>query len=460
MSANYILNNPAWLGKIPSHWDHKKIGALFTERKVKVSDKEYPPLSVTKIGVVPQLDTAVKTDAGDNRKLVRIGDFVINSRSDRKGSCGVSELDGSVSLINIVLTPRSQWNSGYVHYLLRSQPFSEEYYRNGRGIVADLWTTRYNEMKSILLPVPPRPEQDQIVRFLDWKVASINKLINIKRKEIDLLKMQRQRKLSGIITHGLKPGVPMKETGIRWIGSIPAHWNCVSLKRCAKVKSGITLGKKYPDNSNLIEVPYLRVANVQNGHVDLVTIATLRVTSQEAQQYQLPVGCVLMTEGGDRDKLGRGCVWNGEIKNCIHQNHIFAVTVNDKLLQNKWLEYVSASDVGRTYFDVTAIRTTNLACTNASKVLAFPIPLPPRDEQEMISNELYKILADFDRVQNALKSQIELLHELKNKFIADAVTGKIDVRGIEIPEYEFVQENIDTENDENMEGVESETYEE
>ena len=125
MSANYILNNPAWLGEIPSHWDCKKIGSLFTERKVKVSDKEYPPLSVAKIGVVPQLDTAVKTDAGDNRKLVRIGDFVINSRSDRKGSCGVSELDGSVSLINIVLTPRSQWNSRYVHYLLSSQPFSE-----------------------------------------------------------------------------------------------------------------------------------------------------------------------------------------------------------------------------------------------------------------------------------------------------------------------------------------------
>ena len=195
MSANYILNNPAWLREIPSHWDCKKIGSLFTERKVKVSDKEYPPLSVAKIGVVPQLDTAVKTDAGDNRKLVRIGDFVINSRSDRKGSCGVSELDGSVSLINIVLTPRNLWNSRYVHYLLRSQPFSEEYYRNGRGIVADLWTTRYSEMKSILLPIPPRPEEDQIVRFLDWKVASINKLIGVKQRQISTLKELMQAEI-------------------------------------------------------------------------------------------------------------------------------------------------------------------------------------------------------------------------------------------------------------------------
>ncbi len=182
--ADYTPAQAAWLDELPSHWQCTKIGALFSERKSKVSDKDYAPLSVARIGVVPQLATAVKTDAGDNRKLVCAGDFVINSRSDRKGSCGVAKLDGSVSLINIVLTPRNGLSERYVHYLLRSQPFSEEYYRNGRGIVADLWTTRYSEMKSILLPVPPREEQDQIVRFLDWKVSSINKLINIKKKEI------------------------------------------------------------------------------------------------------------------------------------------------------------------------------------------------------------------------------------------------------------------------------------
>lgn len=447
MNINHTHDNLVWLGEIPSHWDCKKIGSLFTERKVKVSDKDYPPLSVAKIGVVSQLDSAVKTDAGDNRKLVRVGDFVINSRSDRKGSCGVSELDGSVSLINIVLTPRSEWNSRYVHYLLRSQLFSEEYYRNGRGIVADLWTTRYSEMKSILLPVPPRPEQNQIVRFLNWKVSSINRLINIKREEINVLKEQRQRKLSHIITHGLNPEVTMKKTNIRWISSIPNHWECVPLKRCAKVRSGITLGKKYPSGTHLIDVPYLRVANVQNGHVVLDSVTTLKVTPEEAQQFQLPEGCVLMTEGGDRDKLGRGCVWNGEIAKCIHQNHIFAVTVNDDVLYNKWLEFVSASDVGRIYFDLTAIRTTNLACTNASKVMALPVPLPPRYEQEIISTELQKIMSEFDCIHNSLKSQIELLHELKARIIADVVTGKIDVRNIEIPEYKLVEETEDVEVD-------------
>ena len=135
---NYSPSGVAWLGDIPSSWECKKIGSLFSQRKTKVSDKDYVPLSVSKGGIVPQLDTAVKTDAGDNRKLVKTGDFVINSRSDRKGSCGISPLDGSVSLINIVLEPRQHWNSRYIHYLMRSPIFSEEYYRYGRGIVSDL----------------------------------------------------------------------------------------------------------------------------------------------------------------------------------------------------------------------------------------------------------------------------------------------------------------------------------
>ena len=219
-----------WLGSIPEHWECKKIGSLFSERKTKVSDADYPPLSVTKLGIVPQLANAAKSDSGDNRKLVCSGDFVINSRSDRKGSCGVSELDGSVSLINIVLTPRNSWDNKYVHYLMRSQPFSEEYYHYGRGIVADLWTTRYSEMKNILLPVPPRDEQEQIVRFLDWKVSGINKLISLKKKEIDLLKERQKTFISNIVLSGTNPGAKKEDSGISWIGDIPSHWKTYRCK--------------------------------------------------------------------------------------------------------------------------------------------------------------------------------------------------------------------------------------
>ena len=378
---------------------------------------------------------------------IRKGDLVIHVMDAFAGSIGVSDSDGKGTPVYSVCQAKGNSNNQYYALLLREMArtgFIQSLYRGIRERSSDF---RFEVFAAQLYPVPPRPEQDQIVRFLNWKVSSINRLINIKRKEINVLKEQRQRKLSHIITHGLNPEVTMKKTNIRWISSIPNHWECVPLKRCAKVRSGITLGKKYPSGTHLIDVPYLRVANVQNGRVVLDSVTTLKVTPEEAQQFQLPEGCVLMTEGGDRDKLGRGCVWNGEIAKCIHQNHIFAVTVNDDVLYNKWLEFVSASDVGRIYFDLTAIRTTNLACTNASKVMALPVPLPPRYEQEIISTELQKIMSEFDCIHNSLKSQIELLHELKARIIADVVTGKIDVRGIEIPEYEVVEETENVEAD-------------
>lgn len=444
----YKPSGTAWFTSVPEPWNILKINALFSQRKEKVSDKDFAPISVTKNGIMPQLETVAKTDDGDNRKKVCVGDFVINSRSDRKGSCGISSFDGSVSLINIVLQPRQELNGRYAHYLLRSQPFSEEFYRNGRGIVADLWTTRYSEMKNILLPVPPRDEQDQIVRYLDWQVSKINRLIAAKRKKIILLKEWKQRRITEVVTHGITPNVPHRDSGIAWIGAIPAHWHCVALKRCAMVKSGITLGKQYPVGTQLVSVPYLRVANVQDGFVSIETVTNLNVTPEEATQYALPKGCVLMTEGGDRDKLGRGCVWNSEIENCIHQNHIFAVTVNDKLLFNKWLEYVSACDIGRVYFDITAIKTTNLACTNATKVMTFPIPLPPRDEQERITNELNRITCKFNDARINLEKQIERLQELRTRLISDVVTGQIDVQGIEIPDYERAEEFASPDNTE------------
>jgi type I restriction enzyme S subunit len=118
-----------WIGEMPSHWDQRRLGNYLAERREKVSDKEFPPLSVTKNGIVPQLDNAAKTDDGDNRKKVCAGDFVINGRSDRKGSSGLSSLEGSVSLINIVLRPHAVVEMRFIGWLLKSAPFQEEFYR-------------------------------------------------------------------------------------------------------------------------------------------------------------------------------------------------------------------------------------------------------------------------------------------------------------------------------------------
>ena len=189
----------AWIGQIPEHWEVNKIRSHFKERRTKVSDKDYPALSVAREGIVPQLDTAVKTDNGDNRKLVLKNDFVVNSRSDRKGSCGVSDYDGSVSLISIVLEPHDI-TPQYVHYLFRSNNYVEEFYRNGRGIVADLWTTRYSEMRNIFIPIPPVSEQKAIVSAINSLNNKIETLTSELTTQIDHLKELKQRIISDVVT--------------------------------------------------------------------------------------------------------------------------------------------------------------------------------------------------------------------------------------------------------------------
>lgn len=196
--------NIPWLKEIPEHWEMSKISSHFRQRNEKVSDKDYPALSVSKQGVTPQLGNVALSNAeGASRKLVKVGDYAVNSRSDRKGSCGVSKYEGSVSLITIVLEPFNI-NGEYVHYLFRSNHWVEEFYRNGRGIVADLWTTNYQMMKSMYMPVPPLSEQELIVSYIDAKCSKIDKLIDNITKEIECIKEYKQRLISDVVTGQIK----------------------------------------------------------------------------------------------------------------------------------------------------------------------------------------------------------------------------------------------------------------
>ena len=176
-----------WIGIIPSEWGLSRIGQVYRLRNTKVSDTDYPPLSVTNKGIVPQLDTAAKTNAHDDRKLVKKGDFAINSRSDRRGSCGISDYDGSVSLINTILAPLNEMNPGYYDWLFHTIQFGDEFYKFGHGIVDDLWTTGWQEMKKITIPTPPLSEQHRIADFLDTKCAEIDALTADIQTQIDTL---------------------------------------------------------------------------------------------------------------------------------------------------------------------------------------------------------------------------------------------------------------------------------
>lgn len=227
-----------WVGDIPQDWQLSKIGSLYTQRNEKVSDKDYQPLSVTMQGILPQLATAAKTDDGDNRKLVRVGDFAINSRSDRRGSCGISPLDGSVSLINIILTPRTAMHPGYYNWLFHTTLFADEFYKWGHGIVADLWTTRWQEMKSITVPVPEYAEQERIAAFLDAECAEIDAVLEKTRASIEEYKKLKQAVITQAVTKGIRGDRPMKDSGIEWIGDIPAEWDYTKAKNCVDIQNG------------------------------------------------------------------------------------------------------------------------------------------------------------------------------------------------------------------------------
>ncbi len=448
---SYRPSGTAWLGCVPAAWDVQKIGALFAQRKVKVSDTDYAPLSVSKGGIVPQLSTAAKTDDGDNRKLVRTGDFVINSRSDRKGSCGVSPLDGSVSLINIVLKPRQEWNSRYVHYLLRSQPFSEEYYRNGRGIVADLWTTRYSEMKSILLPVPPRAEQDQIVRYLDWQVSKINRLIAAKKHQISVLR-ERETKLISSTICGMEEAPNSLEGALSSINP-----NCI-VANLSQLLNGIEQGwspnaGKETNSSEQWHV--LTLSAIKHGAFHAESNKPIDVAASVPQQLALRNGDLLMTRSNTRNLVGDVCIVDKIDGKTIFSDLIYRLLINDNMAVPKYIMYYLMSSLARHQIERAAKGSSGtmpkLSHTDIKKIRVI---LPSLESQEEIVSRIDAITKSTELIISGITCSLTKLVEYRTRLISDVVTGQIDVRGIEIPDFEMAEETNTDETDDGNEFAE------
>lgn len=171
---------------------------------------------------------------------------------------------------------------------------------------------------------------------------------------------------------------------------LPEGWRKVTLEQVAEVRTGLAKGKQ--NSSDAISLPYLRVANVQDGHLDLQEVKLIEVEPHQVERYSLKDGDILMTEGGDFDKLGRGAVWRSQIDPCLHQNHVFAVRAMPEVVDPGYLSALAASEYGRSYFLSCAKRSTNLASINSSQLKAFPVLLPPLSEQRAIS----QILAAWD----------------------------------------------------------------
>lgn len=405
-----------WLGKIPESWKIERIGTLYSPRNTKVNDKDYPPLSVTMQGILPQLETVAKTDDHSNRKLVKKGDFAINSRSDRRGSCGISSYDGSVSLINIVLKPNAKMNPAYYNWLFHTSLFADEFYRWGHGIVDDLWTTNWQDMKNIFVTIPPLREQERIADFLDEKCAEIDKLSEDIQKQIDILEEYKKSVITRAVTKGLDANAHMEDSGVDWLGLVNGNW------KISKIKHVCDFGPNCKTHSitDDTEISYEPMEFVKNGYFQ----------NNSAKYSEIPKSLTPFEDGDIVIAKVTPCFENGNIAimNNLHSGIGFGSSelfvLRAKKIKTKFLFYwlQNSHFVGASCSTMTGVG--GLKRVSSAFFRNSEICLPSEDTQEEIVSFLDGKIREIDSLIETKNQQINSLLSYKKSVIYEYVTGK------------------------------------
>lgn len=422
-----------WITKIPENWSYRKIKFLFNER----SEKGYPdePLLVASqnMGVVPKDVYGNRTvEAQKNLhllKLVKAGDFVISLRSFQ-GGIEYAYYQGIISPAYTIMEPKEEINPGYFRHLAKSRLFIDLLQMCVTGI-REGQNIDYSKLKNHLIPVPPREEQDKIVRYLDWKLAKINKLIRAKKKQIALLNEQKQVIIHNAVTKGVDPNVPMKDSGIEWIGQIPQEWVVNRLK----TQISLSTSKKNRDNEF-----YIGMENIQSWtgkyvsttEIDSEGICNIfennNILFGKLRPY---LAKVYLTENNG--------VCSSEFLVLKNFNGILRYMFY-VLLSYKFIDLVNSSTYG-----------AKMPRANWDFIGNCSIPIPSLEEQNKIASYLDDKCYKIENLKAKIQNEIELLYEYRTRLISDVVTGKVDVRDIEIPEYEAdSDETIDDEIDDNL----------
>ncbi len=420
-----------WLGNIPNNWEISRIGSIYSLRNTKVSDKDYEPLSVTMKGVVPQLDTAAKTNAHDDRKLVKKGDFAINSRSDRRGSCGIADMDGSVSLINTVLKPNKEMNPEYYNWLFHTTQFADEFYANGHGIVDDLWTTGWQEMKRILIPLPPMNIQQIIANYLNEKCAEIDTLSADIQKQIETLEEYKKSVITETVTKGLNPDVEMKDSGIEWIGMIPKHWDIMPIKYLKTGEKNAFVDG--PFGSNLKSEHFVDDGDVyviESGFISTgkFIYKDFKTITQEhfetIKRSECKEGDIIIA------KIGANYGMAGELPQLDKPSVVSGNSLKISLDQNKMLNYLFVRQLEMAKKNggfISIVNETAQPALSLGTLNNFRLIVAPINEQQLIADYLYKKCSEIDGAIEDKKKQLEILEEYKKSLIYEYVTGKKEV---------------------------------
>jgi type I restriction enzyme, S subunit len=403
-----------WLGDVPEHWKVVPNRALFVE----IKDRDWPEeqmLSVTiKRGVIQQaalLEDTSKRDASNldrsNYKLVQPGDIAYNKMRAWQGAVGVSDYRGIISPAYVVQRPRSGVDPRYFHHLLRTPVFAKEAERWSYGITSDMWSLRPEHFKMIYECLPPPPEQAAIVRYLDHVDRRVRRLVRAKRKLIELLNEQKQAIIHRAVTRGLDPDVPLKDSGIEWLGDVPEHWEVRRLKTLCSMESG--------DGITAMSIELSGDFPVYGGN-------GIRGYSAE------------FNHNGDFVLIGRQGALCGNVhiardKFWASEHAVVASLRGEHSLE--WFAFILEA-MNLNQYSIAAAQP-GLA---VERVLNLWMPIPPGQEQDAITAAIADSTADIDTAITRANREIDLLDEYRTRLIADVVTGKLDVRKVaaDLPE--------------------------
>lgn len=409
------VTDTTWLGDLPDGWSVIDLGQVYEERKIKIKESGYEPLSVTMNGIVPQLSSAVKAAEDSDRKLVKQGDFVINSRSDRKGACGVSPVDGSCSVINIVISPRDSKVADYFNYALLSTYFPEEFYRWGHGIASDLWTTRWSEMRKIKLPNPPDEIKLKVVEHIEEKCHEIEILEEETRNIIEKYKTLKSSYIEELITHGLDPSVERKDSGERAFGNIPAHWRMLKIKRIFEIRKDIA-GR---DDLQLLSI-------TQKGIVPKDISRNEGQTAADYTNYQL---VHIDDFAMNHMDLRTGWVDLSKYEGVTSPDYRVFFVKDEKNFCKRFYKYVMQFCYIKEVFYSAAqgINENGRYRLKTDAFLHFEVMVPPYAEQCEIADTLDAKIGAIDNIIEQKEAFLERLKAYKKVLFYEYVTGKKEV---------------------------------
>lgn len=403
-----------WIGEIPEGWEVGQIGQLYSERRTKVSDKDYPPLSVTMKGILPQLSTAAKTDAHDDRKLVCKGDFAINSRSDRRGSCGISEQDGSISLINTVLKPRGEMNPGYYNWLFHTSMFADEFYKWGHGIVDDLWTTGWSDMKKIGVPVPSKCEQKQLAEHLNVECSHIDSILSKTCSSIEEYKKLKQSVITQAVTKTIYDdfGNPSKFRKLRSL--------------CDVLSKGTTPKDIETQNDEFYCIRYLKSENIVSNQLNLnPTFFITAETNNSLERSKLNSGDILFVIAGA--SIGKVAITTADFLPANTNQAVAFIRLSSSYqYATKYIWYFLQSDVVKQLIALSAVQSAqpNLSLEDLG---AMRLPLPDQMGCLKITDYLDAKCAEIAGLIAKKEQLVKELENYKKSLIYEVVTGKREV---------------------------------